>query len=271
MPAEIYQEEPTLFEVFHPLFRHWKLVLLGVFAGTILAALVTFLLPKQYETSVLLQIGAISDKQLEESYTVVEIINSDSFRQSLAAKLNFTISPKMIEAETNITRPSPMVTIDVLADTPQHAVQLADGVANAIIARHKPFFDRKLEYYISYAKELKNRMEASEDELAALNKNLAALDSNREGNLPAILSLQARLIDRQTQVVYWTRDLRDAQAYLTQVHSHNTSVVAPPVLPSKPAKPKLILNVVIGFFGSLFLMISLVLLVEQYRKASSRI
>jgi Uncharacterized protein involved in exopolysaccharide biosynthesis len=271
MPAEVYQEEPTLFEVFQPLVQRWKLLLLGVFAGTILATLVTFVLPKQYQASVLLQAGAVNDRQLEESYTIAEIINSDSFRQSLASKLNLAISPKMIQAATNMIRPSPMVTIDVFADTPQHAVQLADAAANAIIARHQPLFEKKLEYFINYDNELKNRIQSGNEDLDALNRDLATFQSNRNANLPSILSLQAKLIDRQTQVVFWLRDFRDAEISLAAVHSHNTSMVAPPVLPSRASKPNLKLNVVIGFFGSLFLMISFVLLVEQYRKASSRI
>lgn len=279
MPTEIYQEETTLFDVFQPLVLRWKFLFLGLLTGTALVAIVTLLLPKQYQTSVLLQVGTASemqygnfmDRQLEDSATVVEIIDSDSFRQALSSKLNREVSPRMIHVETNMVRSSPMVTVEALDDTPEHSIQLATAVADAVIARHKLLFDGKMAYFIQYSNELNTKIQESEQESEQLKKDLATFQSNKEANLSSILLLETKLNDKERQVVDWMKELRELEGHMDKVHSRNTSMVAPPVQPTKPAKPKFLLNVVIGFFGSLFLMISFILLVEQYRKTSSRI
>ncbi len=243
--------------------------------GTIAATVVSLMMPRQYETSLLLQVGAVNDRQLEESYTVTEIINSDSFRQSVAATLKEEASrkqlSKMIQAETNMLRPSPMVPVHVLADAPERAVQMAEAVADAVKDRHQKMFDAKMVYYKTYAGELANKIDAATQEATDLRKDLATFRSSRDANVASILLLETRLSDKELQIVNWKRELRESLAYLTSAHSHNTAMVAPPILPRKAAKPNVMLNVIIGFFGSLLVMISFVLLFEQYTKASPRI
>jgi capsular polysaccharide biosynthesis protein len=271
MPTELYQEEPSLIEVFRPLFRRWKLLFLGVLTGTILAALLTIVLPKQYATTVLLQMGAITDRQLEDSFTVTEIINNDAFRQTLGSKLHWNVSAKMVQAETNMLRTSPIVAVDVLADSPQHSVELANAVVDAVITRHKILFDNKVSYYSKFVNDLKGKIDWLQAEMDQIRTDLATYRSQKDPNLAAILALDTKLNDREAQLLYWKRDLRDSASNLTPAHTHNTAMVGTPVVPSKPAKPKLILDLAIGFFGSLFLMVSFILLLEQYQKASGRI
>lgn len=268
MPANLYPDDQTLFEIFNPLVRRWKLLLFGVLAGALLGALVTFVMPKQYQTSVLLQVGAVMDKQVEESYTVTEIINSDSFRQSLASKIHRFVSQKQIHADANVYRSSPIVNVQVLAESPQGAVQLARAAAEEMIARHKVFFDAKMQYYVDYRKDMQDRISAAEKEIEDLKTDLNAYRSKGDGNLSSSLLLESRLGDRETQIMTWKHELLDLVAFLSPVHSRNTAMVAPPVIPSKPAKPSMKLNLIIGFFGSMFLMVAFILLYDQYRKAS---
>jgi|GEM_PF-3230996 len=269
-----YQEETSLFEVFQPLVQRWKLIAVGVLAGVLAAAVFTFLSKKQYETSMLLQVGAILDKQIEESSTVVEIINSDSFHQTVASRLKLDTSlrqlRKMIRAETNTVRPSPIVTVTVLSDSPDGAIQLARVVADVVNERHRPLFDEKMSYYNNWMDQLESKLNTYEAEAKAMRQDLNNFRShNRE--LSTMLLLEARLGDREAQAFSWRRELRELLAYRTKVHSHNTAMVAPPVLPSRPSKPNVMLNLLVAFFVSFFLMISIVLVTDQYRKASLRI
>jgi len=269
-----YQEETSLFEVFQPLVQRWKLIAVGVLAGVLAAAVFTFLSKKQYETSMLLQVGAILDKQIEESSTVVEIINSDSFHQTVASRLKLDTSlrqlRKMIRAETNTVRPSPIVTVTVLSDSPDGAIQLARVVADVVNERHRPPFDEKMSYYNNWMDQLESKLNTYEAEAKAMRQDLNNFRShNRE--LSTMLLLEARLGDREAQAFSWRRELRELLAYRTKVHSHNTAIVAPPVLPRRPAKPNVMLNLLVASFVSFFLMISIVLVTDQYRKASLRI
>ena len=270
---ETVRDEINLFEVIQPLINRWKLLLFGVFVGILIAVVVTFLSKKQYETSILLQVGAVMDKQLEDSNTVVEIINSDSFHKTIAnrLKLNATTRQldKMIDAETNATRPSPLVTVIVLSDSPQGAVNLANSVFALINERHKPLFDGKMEYYIKYNTDLGKKIKSFEDDVQAQTDDLKLLGKN--GDLNTRIELQARLGDRENQVLSVKREQRELLAYTSAVHSHSTAMVAPPVMPTKPSKPNLRLNLIVAFLVSLFAMISFIFVMDQYKKASMRI
>ena len=270
-----FQEEPGLFDVAQPLVRSWKVILVGVLAGMLAAAGFSFLAPKEYETSVPIQVGAILDKQIEETFTVVDIINSDSFRQVVASRMKVSATPKqlrkMIRAETNQVRSSSIVTVTVISDSAEHAVQLAKTVADVLIERHQPMFDDKLAYFSSWAKELESKIDDDDQQVKAMKDDLKKLETERGSELASILMLESRLSDREMLSVSWRKDLREYLALRSIVHTHNTAMVAPPVLPSKPSSPNLILNVAVAFCVSLFLMTSVVLILDQYRKASLRI
>jgi uncharacterized protein involved in exopolysaccharide biosynthesis len=272
-----FQEEPGLFDVFQPLVQRWKLLLVGVSAGILIAALVTVVSTKQYETTMLLQVGAILDKQIEDSSTVVEIINSDSFHQTISNRLGLNSSSKqmvkMIRAETNsnTSRYSPLVTVTVLSDSPAHAVDLEKAIFALLNERHKPMFDAKMEYYIVYEKQLDDKIKIYEQELMSLKRDLKSLDSDPKSSLADKLLLEARIGDRETDTLSAKRELRELMAYSSPVHSHATAMVATPVLPRKPTKPNLRLNLVIAFLSSLFLMVSFILILDQYKRTSLRI
>jgi capsular polysaccharide biosynthesis protein len=270
---ETVHDEINLFEVIQPLIDHWKLLFLGVLAGILIAVFLTFVTQKQYGTSVLLQVGAVLDKQLEDSNTVVEIINSDSFHQTIATRLKLDASPrqlgKMIQAETNLTRPSPLVTVTVVSDSPQGAVNLANAVFAVINERHKPMYDGKMAYYIQYGKVLEDKVNAYENDIKNQLMDLNSLGT--KGDLSARILLQARMADRENQSLTIRKELRELLAYQSGVHSHATAMVAPPVLPSRPSKPSLRLNLLVAFLVSLFAMISFIFVMDQYKKASLRI
>ena len=266
------QNEATLFEVFQPLVRRWKLLLAGVIAGVLVAAVITVLSKKQYETSMLLMIGAVMDKQIEDTNALVEIINSDSFHRAVASRIALSNkaseSTQVIRAETNLTRYSPIVDVMVRAGTPESAVQLAKTVFEVVNERHKPMFDGKMEYYIEYNKMLSEKIKTFEDDVQALKQDLSAMNS--KSDVSSRMLLQSRIGDRETQSLTLRRELREMLAYSATVHSHPTVMVSTPVLPGSPAKPNLRLNLAIAFFVSLFVMISVIFIADQYQKTPLR-
>jgi len=271
METNLREEEQGLFEIIHPLILRWKLIAGGVFVGMMIAAAASFFLPKQYETTCLLNIGTAVDKSLEDSYTVTKIINSDSFQQTIAAKVGLSVSTrqlqKMILAETDSTKWAPWVSIRVTADDPQKALRLANAIADGIIQRHGGFFDGKMQRYKDYKRELEQSIDQFTQEAASLKTNLDKFRSNPH-DLPTEMLLQNRLIEKENQTLLYKRELRDMSTWLSEVHSRKTSFVARPVLPKAPVKPNLKLNLVVAAVVSTFLMISFVLLLEQYRKGS---
>ena len=143
MESTIRDQEPGLYDVIHPLVVRWKLLCGGVILAILLGIVLSLLMAKQYETTILLNIGMSVDKQLEDPNSVMRIINSTSFQKTAAEKVQLPLSPrqlqKMIHAETDTVRSTPTIFVRVLADTPERTVALANAVADGIISRHRIF------------------------------------------------------------------------------------------------------------------------------------
>ncbi len=266
-----YQEDAGVYEIFYPLAIRWKLLAGGVLAGMILAAVATSFMPKQYETHLLLSIGIAVDKNLEDPYTVTKIMNTEAYQQATAAKVGLNFPPKrlqkMIQAETDTGNRVPWVSVRVTEENPQTAVKLANALADGMIQRHAVIFNEKMQRYKDYKVELERNIAEFSKETEILKGNLTTYRSGPH-DLSAEMMLQTRLTDKENQIITFNRELRDLSTLLTNAHSRKTSLLAAPVLPTSPEKPSLKLNVIIAAVGSLFLMISFVLLREQYRKGS---
>ena len=271
METRFREEEQGLYEILRPLIRRWKLITGGILVGIIFAVAVSLLLPKQYETTCLLNIGMAVDKSLEDPYTVTKIISSESFQQTIAAKIGVHASAKqlqkMIQAETDTTRWTPWVNIRVVGNDPQTTLKLANAIADGIIQRHAKFFDEKMQRYQDFKRDLERNIDQFTQEAVILQKNLNTFRANPH-DLSTEMLLQTRLSEKENQAMLWRRDLRDVSTFMSEVHSRKTSLVTNPVLPNVPTKPNLKLNLMIAVLVSTFLMISFVLLLEQYRKGS---
>jgi uncharacterized protein involved in exopolysaccharide biosynthesis len=271
MPIEISREEPTLFEILEPVARRWKLVIASLLIAIGAAGVITFLMPKQYETTLLLQLAEVTDQQVEDSYELSRIINSDAFQQTVALRLGWNMPSrqlqKMIEAPPDVNRSS-LVTVRIRGNTPEQAVKLANGVAAAVIERHQKIVDDKLKLYGVYESELINRQQQFQKEIEQLKQDI---DQIGKSDVAAAMLLQTRLNDKEMQLLTLRKQLIDFQAaVMSKVHTHGTNIVAPPILPQKPVKPNLILNVMMAAIASAFLVISGILIWEQYRTGYRR-
>ncbi|MCI0411551.1 hypothetical protein L0222_01985 [bacterium] len=271
MESNLHKEEQGLYEFFHPLIAHWKLIVGGLLVGIVVATAASFLLPKQYETTLLLNIGSAAEKSLEDPHIVTKIINSASYQYMIASKVGVQAPParlqEMIKAETDSARSVPWVTIRIKADDPQRAVKLANAIADGIIQRHTEFFDEKIQYFKDYKVELEKNLDQFTEEMTTLEENLNSF-RHTSHDLQTEMMLQTRLGDRQNLILMFKREMRDMSTWTSEVHSRRTSLASRPVLPKVPTKPNLKLNLVMATVVSLFLMITFVFLLEQYRKGS---
>jgi uncharacterized protein involved in exopolysaccharide biosynthesis len=272
-----FEQEPSLFDVFLPLIQRWKLLLAGIVLSILAGYLISTVSTKLYKTTLLLQVGAVMDRQIEDSSTVVEIINSDSFLQTIAKRLNLDPSrsklSKNIVAETNLIpgRSSPLVTVNVVSDSPDHAVQIAEEVFAVLSERHKPMFDDKMKYYTNYEKDMQEKIRSYESAIRALNQDLELSKSSAQSDVNTKMLVQSKIADIEMQSLTAKRELREMLAYTSIVHSHPTNMVAQPIRPVRAFKPNIKLNVTIAFLAGTFLMVSFILIVDQYKKAYWRV
>jgi uncharacterized protein involved in exopolysaccharide biosynthesis len=271
MKSNLQDEELGLYEFIQPIVVHWKLIASGLLVGILVATAASLLLPKQYETTLLLNIGTAAEKSLEDPHTVTKIINSNSYQHMIATKVGLKIPPQelqeMIHAKTESARIVPWVTIHVSADDPQKVVRLGNAIADGIIQRHAEFFDEKVLYYKEYKTELERNINQFQEEVATLERNLNTFLFTAD-DLHTELMLLSRQADRQTELIMFRRDLRDISNWTSRVNSRRTSLAVRPVPPKNPTRPNLKRNLAVTIVVSLFLMITFVYLLEQYRKGS---
>lgn len=268
------EEAPGLYDILHPLFAGWKLLVLGVLAGLLVAAVITFILPKEYSTSFVLKIGSVADKQLEDPYSVVEVINSESFLESAAGKAGVKRTGRQaVKATTDQEswQPRAWVQVQVSAENPDTAVRLANAIATGILQRHTDQFNRSMQPYKTFETDLQTKIQLFEAEGERLQKNLQDYRSIQGRSASDEILLQTKLADHENQTLALKKELHTLETSMSEVHSINTEVAAPPNRPAQPSKPNLKMNLIVAFIASLFLMISFVLLADQYKKGSLRL
>ena len=120
---------------------------------------------------------------------------------------------------------------------------------------------------MDYRAELEKMQEQYGKEIETIR---GTLTSSGSADLSAAMMLQARLSDKENQLYILKKELRDNRVFMSKVHSRETALAGPPVLPKKASKPNLKLNLVVAAIAGFLVMFSFILLSEQYRKGSIR-
>ena len=269
------EAEPGLYDVVQPLTSRWKLILGGILLAVGIAAVATSFLPRQYQTSFVLVLGFTGEIALEDPATVTTIINSDSFQQASAQAIGLKIPTnslkKMVHAETDANRwNTNWVTVQITAQEPDTAVRLANAIADGIVRRHTAYYEQNMKPLKEHHSELLGSIQRLTSQIDVLKQQSRGNGSVSTGNLSTDFLLQTRITDGEHQLIELRKSLRDAEVQMSASKIRNSAVVAPPLRPQRPSKPNLKLNLIAAAMGSAFLMITLILLYEQYRKSSLR-
>lgn len=240
------REELDVRSVLLAMRRRWRIMLVGVLAGILLAGLVTMILPKTYATQSKLNLGRRPTglNPTEVMRTEVAQANRSEMAQRVIDALSLNIKVEdMLKKYKASSLTDDVLVFDVEGPTADEAVQRADKFAEEFKLMREERMDDDLRTENSSretkVKELQAKIDTIDGELPGASGNITQYD--------ALIRQKTDLIGQQTTLQSKIDDTKTEVALAKK----NTYVLQAALKPSAPIKPSLRFNLVLGLAGGL--------------------
>jgi len=263
------EKEVDLRDYLRMIKKRWKIILIIFLVSTITSRVVSFLLPRTYESTAMVRIGRMRDRLLEEPSTIIEIFKTRPILEKVAEELNIPPTEEKLQelaSKIKMKEKSGLLEIRGKGETPEEALKLVNGVTTVILKRHEQIFARAkiiLEEYLASGKERLAKMEKEIEMLQKKIDRLEATDSEAKALVAQgyIASLE-RSKDRRAGLQVELREKKMEESYRTV----STELVIPPRTPESPIAPKKKQNVLIAGILGLFIGVVCAAIVEYFEK-----
>jgi len=263
------EKEVDLRDYLNMVKRRWKIILIIFLGATITSGVVSFLLPRTYEASAMVEMGKMRDKLLEEPSTVIEIFKTKPILAKVAEELNIPPTQEKLgelASKIKMREKSGLLEIKGKGETPEETVKLVNGVIAILLKRHEQIFERARMILDEYLASGKERLVEMEKEIQMLQKKieeLEATDSQAEAMVArGYMESLERSRDRYEELRIELREKKMEESYGTI----GTELVIPPTTPEKPIAPKKKQNVLIAGVLGLFVGFVSAAIVEYFKK-----
>lgn len=251
----------------------WLIVLLVVLAAAG-SYLYSRTIPPTYRSTAILLVGqeqatanpTVSDiyisNNLAQAYAL--LVSQPSVLQAAAQELNWEGSWESLYFTVSATAPPSGQTINIsaTANTPQRAQEIANAVANQVIAqspisRQQQAADTQREFITTQQALLETQIVGSQKQLADLTQETAL-----ETDQARLDALNARATALQSKIDNAQRTYIQMGALLAQSAGRFITLIAPAALPGSPISPNIMQNVLLAAAAGLVLAGGVVLLLE---------
>lgn len=203
---ETSDEEIRLDSFFKWVWRGKWLIIFLVIVASGLSVVMGLRRPELHTATALVEVGHVWGKPLKDIYVTVEIANSPRFIQDVAAKAG--VKPSQLSRsvqvgalESGVPHSIYPILIRVIARTESadEAVNLAEAMADEIVARHEKLFEEAIAPHIERQRRLEQRLK----EIGSTPSNRdyafkleAELDEVKANNSSPTLTEKTQLVDK---------------------------------------------------------------------------
>jgi uncharacterized protein involved in exopolysaccharide biosynthesis len=221
--------------------RRYLIVAVTVGAG-VAAVLLALVTPRTYLATLTIRIGRVMDRPIQDPAQAMSWTRTAGFA-SVVHKRGFTDIPldsllgnlqAVPAVEGQIT---PYLSLQVRAAGADRAARLARAAGEVVLEDHRRRYQTMLESQQQYRESLRQQLTAIQQDLKALEESLRQFRVRPTVEAPAVLLMQAQLEDRQSQVLQFTRELRDLEVGLGS-QSEQTQQIGDVVLPRSEMRPR---------------------------------
>ena len=247
---EYIEDEVDLRDYINVILKRKKIILVVFFVAVIATTIVSFLMPKVYEVSTTIKIGAISEPLISKPEAI----------QMLKRQKTLNAVIKELGLDTDILELKDMIKIEEIKDTnffklkiqnsdPDLAVKILNALSNPFILKGREIYNKKTAFLNEQLQELEKRSKLIEGQIKKLNQLIRTRPANSDFPL-----LQNTLTNYED--IYGS--LRDRICSLkgTLLNSQKFEVFELPVKPKYPIKPKkkemVAISGILGLFLGVF-------------------
>ncbi len=263
------EKEVDLRDYLRMIKKRWKIILIIFLVSTITGGVVSFLLPRTYESTAMVRIGRARDRLLEDPSTVIEIFKTKAILEKVAEELDIPPQGKEsqgLASKIKMKEKSGLLEIRGRGETSEEALKLVNGVTAVLLNRHEQIFERArliLEEYLASAKQRLLEIKKEIEMLRRKIEELETTDSEAKAMVArGYMESLERSRDRYEQVQVELREKKMEESYGTV----STELVIPPRTPEYPIAPKKKQNVLIAGILGLFIGFISVAVIEYFEK-----
>jgi len=224
-----------------------------VILAIIIALIVSFSLPKVYQSSSIVKLGQLQGGIIEAPSTTIEIFKQPTILKELAQKLD--ISSLSIASKFKIIDRGGILEINGFDDTPTSAQKTANVISDAVLKRYENIFKDIQTTQQLEIDALKNIITDLDKEIEPLEKQILTQGKTvSEAQARIVVALISSLENKKIQQKSYQKDLiKKQQELISQTFASRIEVSSSlPVSPIKPNKRLiLILGAVIGLFAAI--------------------
>lgn len=274
---DFYQQNKKDEEI--DLFHLWQIIkkekagfLIIFFVCILITGLITFLMPKTYQSSALLEIGMIKNELIEGPKDIAVLFDQPFFLKRLSKSFgmkeqDWTRLRKII----SIHPTEKFLEIKARAKTPSQAKLFVDQTTVLILERHQKIFIEEKKVFEIEIKKIKENIQTSEEKISELEKEVNRLRFPRttaEGLLAQ--SFISALTKEKENLHAFKQTFLDKERE-RKFNSYETRIESEAMVPIRPIKPDKKLNIILGIILGLFAGISYVFIAEFFEKNKTRI
>ena len=251
------EQEINLMDYIKTVMRRWRMILAITAAATLLTFLVSFLSPKIYEVSTIIEVGTLDT----ETKTMIE--SPAKIKEKVESSVY-----EVIGAKTEIPAGINLVKIHIESGDINGAKTALEKINNSILAEH-----RKL---TAFQKEIiEQQIEKNRTELAILEKEEKTIEKTFQPLTEAALALQPAIF--QLSYLKTQEMLENKRSAVTRLESEtiglnqslnyiqDSKIIKPPAA-SKLVGPKILFNILIALVLGLFIGIVTAFCQEWWQK-----
>jgi non-specific protein-tyrosine kinase len=204
----------------------------------------------------------VVSNNLAQAYAL--LVNQPSVLQAVAQEISWEDSWESLYfvVSANVPQAGQTISVSATANSPERAQQLANTVANQVIAqspisREQQAADTRREFVTTQQELLQAQIVAGQKQLTDLTQQ-AALETDPE----KLEALNARAAALQTKIESAQRTYIQMSGLLAQSAGRYITLIAPAPLPTAPVSPNILQNVLLAAAAGLALAVGVVLLLE---------
>lgn len=265
-------DEISLFDFLDKLRAGWRWLLGGVFLGGLVAAVVLFAVPNQYEAVAVVQVGQVgqvtqagqaqagqvSPVPAEPPAQAVERMKSYAFQLSVAKALGDQRWQEVLQNDgtsTVLSVASPKAVLNLIdlkakGPSPEAAKKIVNAVIEELAKRHSEIVEPAFERLKLEAELTREKIKRAEVELETLNR-LASGVGVKDERFTQISLITDLRVKKEAEIFQQRQMLSAFVGALTPPNTQRAKAIEDVFISAKPVSPKKGLLLALGLVGGL--------------------
>jgi uncharacterized protein involved in exopolysaccharide biosynthesis len=228
----------------------------------VLVIAISFLLPKVYQSSLLITPGRVNNQVVEPQAATIEVFNQLVTLESVAKELGLPTNRAFyLKSQFKIVESGGgLIKVIGFGNNPQTALKLTNEIKDIILARHSDIFQERNKDSESVLQSLSNKIDN-------LNQQIAQIEQRAGGSLVNLSAADAQLLS--------SLEVNQGALVIQQQNfingNYTSSVTAPAVAPIEPIKPNKKLNVTVAAVFGFIISLCYVFMAEHLNNKKKKI